>query len=53
MPLGSQLVFASLVDLKTGRVVWFNSSLAGPSADMRNPEGAAALTTALLKNIPL
>ncbi len=53
VPLGSQTLFASLVDLKTGKVVWFNTALAGPGADMRDPKGAASLTTDLLKNIPL
>jgi hypothetical protein len=53
VPLGQQQVFASLVDLKTGRVVWFNVAVAGPNADMREPAGASSLTTSLLKNIPL
>jgi hypothetical protein len=53
VPLGSQQVFASLVDLRTGRVVWFNVAVAGPSADVRSPEGAQALATDLLKGIPL
>ena len=53
IPMGSQQVFASLVDLKTGQVVWFNQSLAGPGADMRTPEGAALLTESMLKGLPL
>jgi hypothetical protein len=53
MPLGQQTVIASLVDLKTGQVVWFNFAVAGPNADMREPEGAATLTASLLKDIPL
>jgi hypothetical protein len=53
VPLGQQQVFASLVDLKTGKVVWFNVAVAGPQADMREADGAAALTTALLKDVPL
>jgi hypothetical protein len=53
VPLGQQQVFASLVDLHSGRVVWFNVAHAGPSADMRSPDGAAALTQALLKTAPL
>lgn len=53
IPLGSQTVFASLVDLRTGQVVWFNTALAGPSDDMRTPAGAATLTTSLLTKIPL
>jgi hypothetical protein len=53
VPLGSQTVFASLVDLHTGQVVWFNVATAGPQADMRSAEGSAALTTSLLKGAPL
>lgn len=53
VPLGNQTVFASLVDLHTGRIVWFNLALAGPSADMRSTEGAASLTASLLKGVPL
>lgn len=53
IPMGGQQVFASLVDLKTGQVVWFNQSLAGPSADMRTPEGATLLTESMLKGLPL
>jgi len=53
VPLGQQQVFASLVDLHTGRVVWFNVAQAGPQADMRSPEGAAALAQSLLKGAPL
>lgn len=50
---GGQSMFASLVDLKTGRVVWFNTAIASPGADMRTPEGAASLTQSLLKDAPL
>ena len=53
LPTGGQQVFASLVDLKTGQVVWFNLAQAAPGADMRTPEGAALLTTSLLKDVPL
>lgn len=53
LPLGRQEVFASLVDLGTGQVIWFNLSTAGPAADMRTPEGAAALTASLLRDLPL
>ncbi|MDP3854123.1 hypothetical protein [Phenylobacterium sp.] len=53
VPMGSQQCFASLVDLKTGQVVWFNVAVAGPNADMRKPEGAAALVAAVLKDAPL
>jgi hypothetical protein len=53
VPLGQQQVFASLVDLRTGKVIWFNVAVAGPQADMREVSGAQSLTTSLLKNAPL
>lgn len=53
VPLGQQQVFASLVHLKTGKVVWFNVAVAGPQADMREADGAASLTASLLKDVPL
>lgn len=51
---GSQTAFASLVDLKTGDVVWFNvlqtgSQLPGVAfGDIRTPEGAAQMVDRLL-----
>jgi hypothetical protein len=51
---GGQLAYASLVDLKTGEVVWFNvlrtgTQIAGVNlGDMRTPEGAAQLVDRLL-----
>lgn len=53
IPLGSQSAMASLIDLKTGRVVWYNTALAGPNADMRDPEGARSLVASMLKDAPL
>lgn len=53
IPLGSQQVTASLVDLRTGQVLWVNFANAGPGADMRDDEGAATLVAALLKDVPL
>jgi hypothetical protein len=53
VPLGQQQVFASLVDLRSGQVVWFNVAIAGPSDDMRSPEGAHTLAKSLLKGVPL
>lgn len=53
IPLGNQQVFTSLVDLRTGQVVWFNVGIAGPSADMRNPEGAQSLVDSMMKGAPL
>lgn len=53
IPMGAQQTFASLVDLKTGRVVWFNMAVPPAGMDMRTPGGAAELSKALLKDVPL
>lgn len=53
VPLGGQQMYVSLVDLHTGRVIWFNYAVAGPNADMRSPAGAASLVTDLMKTAPL
>lgn len=51
---GGQSAYASLVDLRTGEVVWFNVLQAGTQVagiklgDMRKPEGAAQLVDRLL-----
>ena len=47
---GQQIAFASLVDLKTGNVVWFNV-LASTVGDIRTPEGANQMVTKLLESI--
>ncbi len=50
----TQLDYASLVDLKTGQVVWFNVVQAGSQipgikfGDLRTPEGAAQMVERLL-----
>lgn len=44
---GMQQGFVSLVDLKTGKVVWFNF-LASTVGDIRTPEGAADLVKRLV-----
>jgi hypothetical protein len=44
---GSQQAFASLVDLKTGNVSWFNY-VQSATGDIRTPEGADALVGKLL-----
>ena len=46
-PGGQQAAFASLVDLHTGKVVWFNA-LASSVGDMRTPDGADKLVANLL-----
>jgi len=43
--------FASLVDLKTGDVVWFNTVAVG-SGEMRDPNGARTAVERLFKDIP-
>lgn len=51
IPMGGQGGFASLVDLKTGDVVWFNLVPAG-SGDLRTPEGAQAAVRQLFSGLP-
>jgi hypothetical protein len=51
LPGGSQIGYASLVDLSTGRIVWFNF-LARASGDLREPEKARESANALLASFP-
>ncbi len=53
VPLGGQQAFASLVDLRTGNVIWFNVAAAAPGEDMREPDGAAALARRIMRDAPL
>ncbi|HEX8899643.1 hypothetical protein [Vitreimonas sp.] len=53
VPLGGQQAFASLVDLRTGNVIWFNVVTASPNQDMRQIEGAASLAETLMRGAPL
>ena len=48
---GEQVGYASLVDLRTGRIVWFNE-LSRMSGDLREPQAAAETVEALLKGFP-
>lgn len=48
---GEQDGRASLVDLNTGRVVWFND-ISRMSGDLRNPEAATETVKTLLKGFP-
>ncbi len=50
---GGQQMYASLVDLQSGDVIWFNVATASPNTDMRTPEGARALVEAIMKDSPL
>ena len=52
IPGGMQLGFASLVDLQTGQIVWFNR-LVSSVGDLRTPEAAEKAIQELLANIPL
>lgn len=47
---GIQQAFVSLVDLKTGNVVWFNH-LVSAVGDIRTPEGADAMVNKLLETM--
>lgn len=49
---GSQIGYASLVDLNTGRVLWFNR-LARVSGDLRKEEAARETLDALLEDFPV
>ena len=49
---GSQYGFASLVDLRTGEIVWFNQ-LASGTGDLRKPESAQGACRQLLTEFPL
>lgn len=49
---GTQVGFASLVDLKTGNIVWFNRLISG-SGDLRNEADADKTITNLLAGFPL
>jgi len=48
---GSEYGFASLVDLKTGDIVWFNVVNAG-SGELRDTTGADTAVRALFKDLP-
>lgn len=49
---GEQIGLASLVDLRTGQVIWFNL-LQAETGDLRDAAGAHATVALLLKDIPL
>jgi hypothetical protein len=49
-PGGQYMAFASLVDLRNGKVIWFNT-LVSSVGDMRTPEGAEKMVTTLLENM--
>jgi hypothetical protein len=49
---GQQVAFASLVDLNTGNIVWFNL-LQSSSGDLRTPDASRKVIASLLKDVPL
>jgi hypothetical protein len=51
VPGGAQVGFASLVDLETGNVVWFNR-LARPSGDLRTEPAAQETVQTLIAGLP-
>ena len=53
IPVGSQHVYVSLVELETGRVIWFNVANAGDGTDVRTPEGARSIVDELVESAPL
>ena len=52
VPGGAQVGFASLVDLRTGDVVWFNRLVSGVG-DLREPDRAKDATESLFSEFPL
>lgn len=53
VPLGGQVAFASLVELRTGNVVWIGTAATGESDDMSGAGGAKAVAGALLEDVPI
>lgn len=51
LSMGGQGGFASLVDLKTGDIVWFNKVDVG-TGDLRDPDGARKVVTNLVRDLP-
>jgi hypothetical protein len=51
IPGGQQYGFASLVDLRTGDIIWFNR-LIDPGGDLRTPEPARKAIKTLLTDLP-
>ena len=51
VPLGAEQGFASLVDLKTGEIVWFNV-INATAGELRDEEDAKAIVAKLFENMP-
>ena len=52
IPGGQQIGFASLVDLRTGNIVWFNRLISG-SGDLRTEQPAQKTVDSLIQGLPL
>lgn len=52
LPGGRQIGFASLVDLRSGEIVWFNR-LFQETGDLRKPDSARNASNSLLDKLPL
>ena len=52
IPGGAQAGLASLVDLKTGNIIWFNRMMSA-TGDLRGPDPARAAVDQLLEGFPL
>lgn len=53
MPMGGQYMQGTLVDLKTGQVVWYQTLIVPSGTDIRTAEGAGAAVDKLLAKLPL
>ncbi|NJC33253.1 hypothetical protein GGR88_000727 [Sphingomonas jejuensis] len=51
VPGGERFVYLSLIDLRTGDIIWFNL-LASARGDLRDPEGARATIDTLMRTLP-
>jgi hypothetical protein len=54
LPQGDQFGFASLADLRTGQIVWFNQLyMGGLTGDLRSPSGAGSSVESLMAGCPI
>jgi hypothetical protein len=53
MQFGGQFIQASMVDLKSGQVVWYELKAVASGTDIRTSEGALSAVESLAKNLPL
>lgn len=51
VPIGSESGFASLVDLKSGDIVWFNRVIGG-AGELRDSKGAVTAVNMLFRDLP-